>query len=116
VSVRDGTQGKLHVQLNAILEVFSVDITEDGWYTVAIRIENGVNKLKIKVLGGEISNEATSTGAVIATLTARPKLFYDDGDAGRLDGAVAMMAFYSAIHDDATVTSTMAVIDSLLAT
>lgn len=114
IAVMDGTQGKLHVWTNAgAQEVFSLDLTEDGWYTFCARIGVGAGALKLKV---NAMAEQTAAGAAVVTLTQRPKLFYSPGDAGRLDGAMALMAFYSAVHSDAERDSTMAAIDALVAT
>lgn len=110
----DGVDGKFRVQTNSAAQsIESVDLAVDTWYTFCIRLGNGANQLKLKI---NALTEVTGTGATISTLTDRPKLFYSTGDAGRFDGAVAMFAFYSDVHDDATVATNMALVDTLVAT
>lgn len=113
INVVDGTTGKLRVQLTGGNEASSLDITDDIWVKACIRVGNGAGLLKIKV---NAQAEQTGTGATIATLTDRISLFYDTGDAGRLDGAVAVLLFYSDIHSDAQRDHNLAAIDELFAT
>lgn len=113
IDVVDGPRIRVQTDSGA-QSVQSAVLSLDAWYTVCVRLGNGANQLKLKV---NALAEVTATGATIATLTARPKLFADSEDAGFVDAAFALLpSSYSAVHDDATRDSTMAAIDALLAT
>ena len=95
VSIKDGPN--FTVGTNADAQQVSQSITLDAWHLISVRFGTGAGGLKVQI---DDNTEQSGTGAAISTLTGRLQAFADSGGAGRFDGALAHVLFYSATHDD----------------